>query len=142
MNTHRLTLRPHHLASILLINAICCATASAQNTQATFEQLVAKKATDDIVELWKKSPFETLPTIDSYLEGSLKLVETSATPDTKAIGEMHAKALIGAAAADKAFGSVIFSEYASSFASWNRRPTEAVPLGTKSLCRCQSSNQG
>ena len=133
MDIYISALRMRLTSLTLLIAVVVCGTVSAQNTKATFEDLVAKKAGNEIVELWKNSPFDTLPTIDSYLEGSLKLVETSGTPDQKAIDAMHATAMAGAIAADEAFGSVVFSEYASSFIGWNREQQKQFRLGQKAF---------
>ena len=129
MTNNLSTLRPRFVSLTLLLAVATCGTLSAQNIKANFEELVARKASSEIVQLWKQSPFETLQTIDGYLEGSLKLVETSDTPDQKEIESMHAKALAGAIAADKAFDSVIFSEYASSFIGWNREQQKQFRLG-------------
>ena len=139
MNAQLSTLRNVCVPFLLL--AVFSATAPAQDIQASFEELAEKNAGNEIVELWKKSPFETLPTIDSYLEGSLKLVESSETPDQKAIDGMHAKALAGARAADEAFGSVIFSEYASSFIGWNREQQKQFRLGQKAYGDARTSLQ-
>ena len=136
------TQRRHHVGVIFLLAAVACGTVSAQNTKAAFEKMAANNAGSEIIELWKKSPFETLPTIDSYLEGSLKLVETSATPDQNAINSMHATALTGARAADEAFGSIIFSEYASSFIGWNRDQQKQFRLGQKAHSDARTALQG
>jgi len=129
MNNYLSFLPIRHICLTLLLAVVFSATTSAQNVKATFEQLATKQAGNEIVELWKKAPFETLPTIDSYLEGSLKITEASDTPDQNAITSMHAKAMTGARAADKAFGSIIFSEYASSFTGWNREQQKQFRLG-------------
>lgn len=129
MNTYLSFLPLRHICLTLLLAVASCGTASAQNTKATFEQLAGKKAVNEIVELWKKTPFETLSTIDSYLEGSLKLVEASDAPDQSVIKSMQTKAMTGARAADEAFGSIIFSEYASSFVGWNREQQQQFRLG-------------
>ena len=139
MTSYLSTLRPHFASLTLLLIVSVSGTVSAQNTKATFESLVAKQSVDEIVELWKKSPFKTLPTIDSYLEGSLKLMETSDTPDQKAIATMQAKALQGATAADKAFGSVVFSEYASSFIGWNSEQQKQFRLGQKAYANASAA---
>ena len=141
MTIHLSSLNLRYVSLALFLATVFCGTVSGQNTQAAFEKLVAEKATAEIVELWKKSPFETLPTIDSYLEGSLKLVETSATPDQDAIKSMHAKALNGAGAADVAFGTVIFSEYASSFIGWNREQQKQFRLGQRAYSEAGAALQ-
>ena len=125
------TLQLRYAGLTLVVVLLACRISSAQNAKASFEKLIATNSTSEMIELWKGRPFETLPTIDSYLEGSLKLVETSNAPDQNAIHEMHAKAMQGATAADKAFGSVIFSEYASSFIGWNREQQKQFRLGQK-----------
>ena len=139
MNTKLLTLR--YGCATFLIAAVFSVTVSAQNTKASFEELVETKAGNEIVALWKKSPFETLSTIDGYLEGSLKLVETSETPDQEVIAGLHAKAMVGARAADEAFGSVIFSEYASSFIGWSRAQQKQFRLGQKAYGEANAALQ-
>lgn len=139
MNTQLSILR--HVGMTFLLAAVFCGTVSAQSTKASFEELAEKKAGNKIVELWKKTPFETLPTIDSYLEGSLKLVEASEAPDQDAIVGMHAKAMGGARAADEAFGSVVFSEYASSFIGWTREQQKQFRLGQKAYGDARAAQQ-
>ena len=75
-----------------------------------------------IRKLWRANPDRVLGTIDSYLEGSLKLVEDAkGNPDdaTKMqIRAMHARARRGAVIADLEFKTKIFSDYASAFTDW------------------------
>ncbi len=72
-----------------------------------------------IVELWRAHPYDALPVIDSYLEGSLAAIEADpAKRGSDEIEALHARALRGARAADQAFGRAIFSDYAASFAGW------------------------
>ncbi len=125
----------------LMIAVLLCGTVSAQNTKTIFEELVAKKENAGLVQLWTNNPFETLPTIDSYLENSLKLVETSDRLDREAIHGNHAKALTGARAADEAFGTVIFSEYASSFIGWSREQQQQFRSGQKAYGDAQAALQ-
>lgn len=72
-----------------------------------------------VVALWKEHPYEVLYVIDSYLEGSLQIVETETAPDPARVRAMHERALRGARAADEAFDRGIFTDYAASFVGWN-----------------------
>ncbi len=126
----------------LLFSCLLSGTAFGQTTKTKFEQLAAQEnAQPEMVQLWQQHPFETLSTIDSYLEGSLKLVESSATPDQTVIKKMHTTAMRGAAAADKAFGTIIFSEYASAFAGWNGAQQKQFRAGQKAFREAQAALQ-
>lgn len=72
-----------------------------------------------VAELWREHPGLTLGVIDSYLEGSLAKFEKHGVEAQAEIAAMEARALRGAQAADRAFGTSIFGDYASAFASWN-----------------------
>lgn len=92
-----------------------------------YHMLVAEDEFDGVVALWKVNEPRVLSTIDRDLEGSLSIWEGAQAREDKAltadelakIGELHGRALYGARAADQAFGRTIFSDYASSFVSWN-----------------------
>jgi hypothetical protein len=72
-----------------------------------------------IVKLWQEHPDEVLGTIDAYLEGSLAKQEQEPASDPAVVAALEARALRGARAADAAFGTAIFVDYAASFASWS-----------------------
>src|SRR6185295_13354506 len=84
-----------------------------------FEALDDKQDVAGVVQLWKEHPTEALGTIDSYLEGSLSKLERDPKVDPKLLLGMEARALRGAQAADQAFQTAIFADYASSFGSWS-----------------------
>ena len=92
----------------------------------------AAKAFDGIVQLWREQPYQALYVIDSYLEGSLKIVEGEA-PDEGKVMTMHQKALVGARAADKAFDTVIFADYASSFVGWTKPQQSQFRAGQRAF---------
>src|SRR6185369_5464187 len=75
----------------------------------------------------------TLPTIDEYLEGSLSLIEDAAKKNAKVddakIQEMHATAIFGARAADVAFDTTIFADYASSYAGFTPEQQKSFRRG-------------
>ena len=124
----------------LLFSFVSNGAAWGQQVKTKFEQLAAQeKAQPEMVQLWQKHPFQTLSTIDSYLEGSLKLVESSETPDQAAIKQMHTTAIRGAAAADRAFGTIIFSEYTSAFAGWNGAQQKQFRAGQKAFRDAQAA---
>lgn len=87
-----------------------------QDTKQLFESLDESGDTAGIVALWREKPREALQVIDSYLEGSLRVVEEKG--DVGKIAQMHARALRGAKAASEAFDTPIFLDYASSFVGW------------------------
>lgn len=86
---------------------------------------------DALVTLWKENPHVILYTIDADLEGSLKLVESSETPDMDAVAALHKRALFGAACADMATDSPIFVEYATSFIGWTPEQQKTFRAGQK-----------
>jgi len=128
----------------LSISLLAQNTLFGQSVKSQFEQWAAQdsaQAQSELVKLWQNSPFSTLSTIDSYLEGSLKLVEISPTPDQAKIDQMHSMALRGATAADKAFGTVVFSEYTSAFAGWNTAQQKQFRGGQKDFRDAQTALQ-
>lgn len=120
-----------------LFAAALCApmvlAAQGDDTAARFAELAKAKDVAGTVELWKAHPDETLGTIDAYLEGSLAKIEAAAkakqTVDAKEIEEMHATAIFGALAADQAFGTTIFADYASSFSGLDADQQKAFRRG-------------
>ena len=107
-------------ASLILLSLATLTLASREDDLRTrFEGLDDKRDHAAIVKLWKEHPTEALGTIDAYLEGSLKLLEDNRDAAPDVILSMEARALRGAAAADEAFGTAIFADYAAAFGSWN-----------------------
>jgi hypothetical protein len=100
---------------------------------ARFAELAKAKDVAGTVDLWKAHPGEALGAIDSYLEGSLAKTEQSTKDkkpvDPKELEEMHATAIFGALAADQAFGTTIFADYASSFAGFDAEQQKAFRRG-------------
>jgi tetratricopeptide (TPR) repeat protein len=71
------------------------------------------------VALWRANPHFALRVIDTDLEGSLKIRESSKTPDMAQITALQTRALWGASAAVEATGHAIFGDYTASFVGWN-----------------------
>ena len=80
---------------------LCACGLSQDDFKKRFEALDDKRDHDGVVALWKGAPGRVLGTIDSYLEGALKLMEEGKADD-KTIATMHQRALRGALAADQA----------------------------------------
>lgn len=97
------------------------ASGGGQDARQRFEQFDEAKDHAAIVQLWKSHPGEALGVIDSYLEGSLALVERDKSADPAQVVALEARARRGALAADEAFGTAIFSDYAASFAGWDAK---------------------
>ena len=82
-----------------------------------------------------------LSTIDRDLEGSLAIWEaaqkredpTLSSAETLSIATMHRRALFSARAASAAFDRPIFSDYASSFVSWNAEQKANFRAGQKAF---------
>ena len=91
---------------------LCACGLSQDNFKKRFEALDDKRDHDGVVALWKGAPGRVLGTIDSYLEGALKLMEEGKADD-KTIATMHQRALRGALAADQAFDRAIYTDYAA-----------------------------
>ncbi len=80
-----------------------------------------------VVATFKRYPGQTLPFIDSYLEGGLAMIEKAEKAEAgKQAGDAHPDAqqsfrmgIRFAKLADTAFGGTDFSEYANAFASWS-----------------------
>ncbi|MBI5365085.1 MAG: hypothetical protein HZA53_18050, partial [Planctomycetes bacterium] len=81
--------------------------------------------------LWKEAGELVLPLIDADLEGSLKLVETSATPDLARVRTMRARAQWGASLASEVTGAPLFADYAASFAGWTTEQAAEFRAGQK-----------
>ncbi|MCK6448843.1 MAG: tetratricopeptide repeat protein [Planctomycetes bacterium] len=104
-----------------------------EDVVARFAELAKQKDVAATVELWKANPGAALGTIDEYLEGSLAAVEQAALEkkpvDAAAIDNMHATAIFGALAADQAFGTTIFADYASAFSGFDAKQQKAFRRG-------------
>ena len=111
------------VAALALVVCLAAAPLSQGDVQARFETLTAAAPSAEgdaaIAALWREHPGETLSAIDSFLEGSLARREREPAVAEAEIVAMEARALRGAKAADLVFGTAIFGDYASSFASWN-----------------------
>lgn len=103
----------------------------------TFEELDAKKDEAGLREYWKQNADVALYVIDSYLEGSLKLIETKG--DAQKIGAMQQLALRGAHAADAALGREIFADYASAFVGWDEAQRKSFRGGQKAHGRARGA---
>jgi hypothetical protein len=115
---HRISL----LAGLLSCFPLWCFVRPAggmEDVRQRFEQLDEAKDHGAVVQLWRAHPGESLGVIDSFLEGSLALVEGDKSVDPAQVAALEARAQRGARAADEAFGTSIFSDYAASFAGWN-----------------------
>ena len=112
------------------------AVAEPPSLKEQFEKLADAGDVDAIAKLWKQNEGKTLLVIDSYLEGALKVIETTkedAKPDLAKVAQMHKRALIGAAAADKAFDRTMFSDYTSSFVGWTRDQQKQFRAGQRAF---------
>lgn len=104
---------------ILIASAAFTAGAAFQGKElkTRFEELDAKGDKAAIVSLWKEHPHEALYVIDEYLEGALAKIEKGGSGDE--VTKMHDRAIRGALLIDEALGRPIFSDYASSYVSFN-----------------------
>jgi tetratricopeptide (TPR) repeat protein len=97
--------------------------------QKTFEELDAKQDAAGLREFWRKHPGTALYVIDSYLEGSMKLLEKKG--EANKIAAMQQLGLRGAKSADEALGKRIFSDYAASFIGWDEAQRKRFRGGQK-----------
>ncbi|MCC6405569.1 MAG: hypothetical protein IT453_00285 [Planctomycetes bacterium] len=122
---------PAFVAALVLVPLVFAA--QEEDVVGRFAELAKAGDTAATVELWKKHPDATLGTIDEYLEGSLATIEQAAQEkkavDPKQIEDMHATAIFGALAADQAFGTTIFADYASAFAGFDGAEQKAFRRG-------------
>ena len=70
-----------------------------------------------IIQTFRRHPSETLPFVDQYLEGGLKIIEDGGSAD-KARESMRT-GLKFAELADQAFNEEIYGNYAAAFGSWS-----------------------
>jgi hypothetical protein len=115
---HR-TLTRMILITTLLALAPSTPAIDAKEVRKQYVECHSKKDGAALLALWKEHPGAVLPTIDSDLEGSLKLREKSAAPDAKAIADLHARALWAAQIAFEASNDPMILDYASAFVGWN-----------------------
>lgn len=134
------------IVALLLCSFVSSVAAEAPSLKERFEALSASKPGTQptaenlakIVELWRANEGKALLIIDSYLEGSLAIIEKAekasdagveAKSDRVTVEQMHARALVGARAADAAFGRSMFSDYVSSFVGWTRAQQKQFRAG-------------
>jgi tetratricopeptide (TPR) repeat protein len=98
-----------------------------QDVRKEFESMDQSDDTAGMVELWRENPRAALGVIDSYLEGSLRVVEKNG--DAKEVAAMQQRALRGAKAASEAFDTPIFLDYASSFVGWTPEQKKSFRAG-------------
>lgn len=108
------------LLAPLLLPLLGSLTQDTDPVTARYHECAANSDRAGLVELWKGNPASILYTIDADLEGSLKLVEASETPDAEKIASLQKRALFGASCAEEATGHPILVEYATSFVGWTR----------------------
>jgi tetratricopeptide (TPR) repeat protein len=92
-----------------------------------------------LAALWQGNPDLVLPVIDADLEGSLKLRESSETPDEQAIAALQARALFGARAAEQASGHPILVDYAASFVGWDAEQQRRFRAGQAAFGRARQA---
>jgi tetratricopeptide (TPR) repeat protein len=113
--------------TVLALLVLPLVASDKQDVRQEFESLDKSGDTAGMVELWRENPRAALHVIDSYLEGSLRLVESKG--EAAQIAEMHARALRGAKAASEALDAPIFLDYASSFVGWNAEQQKSFRAG-------------
>ena len=100
-------------------------------TKTRMEQMLVDGDTGMIMQTFKRYPGRTLQFIDQYLEGGLARIEKGEDPAV-VIGQFRT-GIRFAEAADKAFGSLAFGEYANAFASWSPAEQKLFREGQKAL---------
>lgn len=97
-------------------------------------RLVAMLTSGDegmIVATFKRHPGQTLPFIDSYLEGGLAMIEKRGDAGISEAQQSFRMGIRFAKLADQAFGGTDFSDYANAFASWSRAEQISFREGQK-----------
>jgi len=107
------------LLALYALLAASAAPTAREDLRLRFEALDDERNFAGVVQLWKEHPSQTLGVIDSYLEGSLARLERDPSVDPKSLASLHARARRGAVAADQAFATCVFVEYAVAFAAWS-----------------------
>lgn len=99
--------------------------------KARLTRLLDAGDTELVVATFRRHPGQTLPFIDSYLEGGLAMLEKEGVARE---GAMLASFRVGvrfAKLADQAFGGENFTHYASAFASWSASEQKSFREGQK-----------
>ncbi len=115
-------MRAPFLPSLFVVLAVVVSAAVAAPPEDVFqrprmEAMLDAGDTDMIVQTFRRYPDQTLPFIDSYFEGGLKMIEEGGS-----LNDANASYRIGvqfAKLADEAFRESIFLEYGASFGSWS-----------------------
>jgi tetratricopeptide (TPR) repeat protein len=118
---------PASALSVALLLSLPISAFGQQDVRKEFESMDQSDDTAGMVELWRENPRAALSVIDSYLEGSLRVVEKKG--DAKEVAAMHTRALRGAKAASEAFDTPIFLDYASSFVGWSPEQQKSFRAG-------------
>ncbi len=113
--------------SLLALLGLSAPGLGQQDVRKEFESMDQSDDTAGMVDLWRENPRAALGVIDSYLEGSLRVVEKKG--DAKEVAAMHTRALRGAKAASEAFDTPIFLDYASSFVGWTPEQQKSFRAG-------------
>ena len=134
------------LAPVLFPRPVCAQgapSAKEPTLEQRYHELAAKGDRAQLVEAWRADPGAVLPTIDADLEGSLALCEQARAagkqPDAAAVAAMRARARFGAEAADEAFGTALFTDYAVAFASWNDAQAASFRAGQAAFGRARAA---
>jgi hypothetical protein len=109
--------------AIVIANGVHAFAANDAMDKPRLEKMLTDGDAGMITQIFKRYPGQTLPFIDSYLEGGLAMIEKGedSTGTGKAL-ESFRTGIKFARLADEAFGGDTFSDYANSFSSWS--PTE------------------
>lgn len=75
--------------------------------------------TEVVAAIFRRHPSRTLPFIDGYLEGGMKLLETQGSSATSDVLQSYRMGLSFAKIAAQVFGTTAFTEYAGAFSSWS-----------------------
>ncbi|MDZ4754275.1 MAG: hypothetical protein SGJ11_07235 [Phycisphaerae bacterium] len=75
--------------------------------------------TSMVAATFRRRPGQTLPFIDGYLEGGLKMIEKGGDGAKPEALNSYRTAIKFAKVADEAFSTTVFSRYATAFASWS-----------------------
>jgi len=106
------------LVSVLTLAV--AATPEDSMTPQRLEKMLADGDKEMIVQVFRRNSDNVISFVDQYLEGGLKLIETS--QDTEGALKSFRTGIAFAKLADEAFPGKTYAEYAASFASWS--PTE------------------
>lgn len=87
--------------------------------KARMEAVLARGDDATLREAFRREPGHTLPFVDQYLEGALKMTEKDGPTAASRALESYRTGMRFAKLADETFAETIFSEYARSFAGWS-----------------------